>query len=247
MCGDPNGHEEDLDIAVLDGDRFIKELSHLSKVQGAFVLASVQKDASHGMNPESLGRLDTSKERSEVTTRRGGDSVCMSSAQKRAYLDSATGEEKSQNAALKDEFERLRRCILPPEEIDAPDPKHKRWADDLMSKSRQYRCLREMPETVPRDGDPMLTIEEKDGLTERPPHRQYKTPRHLLPELEKFITEMLQKGWIEPSTSEYSSPVLIIPKPPPSKKYRFVVDLRAVNERTKRLTHYMPSQRSRGA
>ena len=51
----------------------------------------------------------------------------------------------------------------------------------------------------------MLTIEEKDGLTERPPHRQYKTPRHLLPELEKFITEMLQKGWIEPSTSEYSS------------------------------------------
>ena len=97
-----------------------------------------------------------------------------------------------------------------------------------------------MPETKPRDGDPMLTIEEKDGLTERPPHRQYKTPRHLLPELEKFITEMLQKGWIEPSTSEYSSPVLIIPKPPPSTKYRFVVDLRAVNERTKRLTHYMP-------
>ena len=58
-----------------------------------------------------------------------------------------------------------------------------------------------MPETVPREGDPVLTIEEKDGLTERPPHRQYKTPRHLLPELEKFITEMLQKGWIEPSTS----------------------------------------------
>jgi len=191
MCGDPNGHEEDLDIAVLDRDRFVKELSHLSKVQGAFVLASVQKDPPHGMNPESLGRLDTSKERSEVTTRRGGDYVCMSSAQKRAYLDSATGEEKSQNAALKDEFERLRRCILPPEEIDAPDPKHKRWADDLMTKQRQYRCLREMPETVPRDGDPMLTIEEKDGLTERPPHRQYKTPRHLLPKLEKFITEML--------------------------------------------------------
>ena len=114
------------------------------------------------------------------------------------------------------------------------------WARNLMAKSRQYQCLREMPETVPREGDPMLTIEEKDGLTERPPHRQYKTPRHLLPELEKFITEMLQKGWIEPSTSEYSSPVLIIPKPPPSKKYRFVVDLRAVNERTKRLTHYMP-------
>ena len=97
-----------------------------------------------------------------------------------------------------------------------------------MSNSGKYRCLRPMPETLPRKGDPTLTIEEKDGLTERPPHRQYKTPRHLLPELEKFITEMLEKGWIEPSTSEYSSPVLIIPKPPPSTKYRFVVDLRAV-------------------
>ena len=146
----------------------------------------------------------------------------------------------AQNTELKKEFERLRACVLPPEQIDTPDPAHAKWAADLMSRQRQYKCLREMPETVPRPGDPMLTIEEKDGLTERPPHRQYKTPRHLLPELEKFITEMLQKGWIEPSTSEYSSPVLIIPKPPPSKKYRFVVDLRAVNERTKRLTHYMP-------
>ena len=84
-----------------------------------------------------------------------------------------------------------------------------------MTQSDKFQCLRPMPETRPRDGDPMLTIEEKDGLTERPPHRQYKTPRHLLPELEKFITEMLAKGWIEKSTSEYSSPVLIIPKPPP--------------------------------
>ena len=92
-----------------------------------------------------------------------------------------------------------------------------------MSSFGKYRCLRPMPETLPRKGDPTLTIEEKDGLMERPPHRQYKTPRHLLPELEKFITEMLEKGWIEPSTSEYSSPVLIIPKPPPSTKYRFVV------------------------
>ena len=65
-----------------------------------------------------------------------------------------------------------------------------------------------MRETLPRKGGPTLTIEEKDGLTKRPPHRQYKTPRHLLPKLEKFIIEMLEKGWIEPSTSEYSSPRL---------------------------------------
>ena len=79
-CGDQR-HHEDLDIAVLDRDRFVKELAHMSKVQGAFVLASVRKDDLHvGMTSKSLGRLDTSKERSEVTTRRGGDAVCMSSS-----------------------------------------------------------------------------------------------------------------------------------------------------------------------
>ena len=39
--------------------------------------------------------------------------------------------------------------------------------------------------------------------------------------------------------SEYSSPVLIIPKPN-GKGYRFVVDLRAINDRTKRINYYMP-------
>ena len=96
-----------------------------------------------------------------------------------------------------------------------------------------------MPETVLMEGDEPLTIEDKPGLTTRPPHRQYKTPRHLLPELERFITEMLEKRWIEPSKSDYSSPVLIIPKPN-GKGYRFVVDLRQVNDRTKRINYYMP-------
>ena len=164
----------------------------------------------------------------------------MSNTQKRACHASASDEEKAVNAALKREFEQLQACVLPRESIDSTCPEHTAWTKELMSNSGKYRCLRPMPETLPRKGDPTLTIEEKDGLTERPPHRQYKTPRHLLPELEKFITEMLEKGWIEPSTSEYSSLVPIIPKPPPSTKYRFVVDLRAVNERTKRLTHYMP-------
>ena len=61
----------------------------------------------------------------------------MSSTQKRAYLESATDEEVSQNEALKKEFERLRTCILPPELIDAPDPDHKEWAEDLMASSME--------------------------------------------------------------------------------------------------------------
>ena len=50
---------------------------------------------------------------------------------------------------------------------------------------------------------------------------------------------MLAKGWIEPSTSDYSSPILIIKKPN-GKGYRMVVDLRAVNARTKAFAYYMP-------
>ena len=77
------------------------------------MLASVQKDASR-MATGRLNRQDTGKEHPEVRSRRGGDTVCMSSAQKRAYLESATEDEMSQNEALKKEFERLRKCIHPP-------------------------------------------------------------------------------------------------------------------------------------
>ena len=227
-----------LHVDLLDREHFMNEICRASKVPGAFVLASIHEFAS----PMAGGRSSRKATNGELQTsesRRGGDSLFMSSAQKRAYLGSADDTQKAQNAELKKEFERLRACVLPSEQIDQPDPSHKAWADDLMSRQRQYKCLREMPETTPQPGDPTLTIEEKDGLTERPPHRQYKTPRHLLPELEKFITEMLSKKWIEPSKSEYSSPVLIIPKPN-GKGYRFVVDLRAINDRTKRINYYMP-------
>ena len=55
-------------------------------------------------------------------------------------------------------------------------------------------------------------IHDNEGTTGATPNRYYRTPKHLLRELEKFITEMLEKGWIQKSTSEYSSPVLIIPR-----------------------------------
>ena len=53
---------------------------------------------------------------------------------------------------------------------------------------------------------------------------------------------MKNAGWIEDSTSEFCSPVLIIPKGTPSenKGYRFVVDLRQLNARTKSLQYMVP-------
>jgi hypothetical protein len=53
---------------------------------------------------------------------------------------------------------------------------------------------------------------------------------------------MKNAGWIEDSTSEFCSPVLIIPKglPHENKGYRFVVDLRQLNARTKSLQYMVP-------
>ena len=63
----------------------------------------------------------------------------------------------------------------------------------MLSDLGRFKCLRPMPETIHMEGNDALTTEDKPDLTTRPPYRQYKTPRHLLPELERFITEMLEK------------------------------------------------------
>jgi hypothetical protein len=49
-------------------------------------------------------------------------------------------------------------------------------------------------------------------------------------------------SWIEDSTSEFCSPLLIISKglPHENKGYRFVVDLRQLNARTRSLQYMVP-------
>eukprot|EP01050_Picozoa_sp_SAG11_P040816 SAG11_NODE_17952_length_504_cov_1.330864_1_plen_129_part_10 len=119
------------------------------------------------------------------------------------------------------------------------------WAEKLTKVTpdgrAKYKCFEEMTGDQPPSGEP-LRIEDREGDDLPPPpndYRQYKTPHALIPELQKFISEMLEKKWIEPASSEYSSPVLILKKPS-GKGYRFVVDLRQVNKRSKPFAQYMP-------
>jgi hypothetical protein len=49
---------------------------------------------------------------------------------------------------------------------------------------------------------------------------------------------MVSQGWIQPSKSEWCSPVLFLKKP--NGGWRFLVDLRGVNARTKPISYYMP-------
>ena len=60
--------------------------------------------------------------------------------------------------------------------------------------------------------------------------RQYRQPYHMRAEMDKQIGEMLIDGLIKPSTSPWSSPVLMVPKKDGSS--RFCVDFRALNEVT---------------
>ena len=73
MCGDRSlTRDDELEVEFLDRERFLGAITHMSKVEGAFVLANVRKDASR----EGIGRFsrpDTGMERPEVSTRKVGD------------------------------------------------------------------------------------------------------------------------------------------------------------------------------
>lgn len=65
--------------------------------------------------------------------------------------------------------------------------------------------------------------------------KQYRFPPIHKEEINKQVTELLQKDIIELSMSPYNSPVWIVPKKPDSsgnKRWRMVIDYRSLNEKT---------------
>ena len=68
----------------------------------------------------------------------------------------------------------------------------------MSANQRRWKCLREATEATVMDNDEPLVIEDKEGDHGPPPNRQYNVPKMLLPQLEAFIKDMLDKSWIEP-------------------------------------------------
>ena len=214
--------------------RKVKMLAHASRERGQTRQRQIQ---THGYLLCNLHQLAT------ATTAQRKAMLGITDARRQRYRDSASEGEKSDSVDLHEKFKKVQWSKLDESEINKTDPEWAHEAKRLMTQKKEYSCLSPIEHHNPMPHDAPLVIHDKEDAQGAPPNRYYRTPKHLLPELERFITEMLEKGWIQKSTSDYSSPVLIIPKPN-GKGYRFVVDLRGVNARTKKLQYYMPDLHS---
>lgn len=99
------------------------------------------------------------------------------------------------------------------------------------------------------DGDELtytnLTKHDIETTTEIPINkRQYRFPESTKKQINEQIVEMLKLGIIRPSKSPWNAPVLCIPKKDldveGKKRYRIVVDFRALNTITKRVIFPIP-------
>ena len=68
--------------------------------------------------------------------------------------------------------------------------------------------------------------------------RFYRASPKVREEIDKQMNELLSSGSIEPSTSEWTSPVVLVKKK--DNSYRFAVDYRQLNSVTKPMSFPMP-------
>jgi hypothetical protein len=91
---------------------------------------------------------------------------------------------------------------------------------------REFQHLLEEPESIPpsRDCDYKIPLKEGQSSVNVRPYRYAHCQKN---EIERQVTEMLNTGLIRPSTSPFSSPILLVKKKDGS--WRFCTDYRALN------------------
>lgn len=97
------------------------------------------------------------------------------------------------------------------------------------------------PQQLPACLPPSRDIEHEIPLVDNavPPHRPpYRLSPAELDEVRKQLDELLQLGYIQPSTSPFAAPVLLIKKPDGS--WRMCIDYRALNKLTVRRRYPLP-------
>jgi len=86
-------------------------------------------------------------------------------------------------------------------------------------------------QTFPPDREPNTTIELKKGAPKRIDCKVYPLNLQEREILKKFLSEELDKGFISPAASPYTSPVFFIAKKDSAEK-RLVIDYQKLNEWT---------------
>ena len=70
-------------------------------------------------------------------------------------------------------------------------------------------------------------------------HREYQLQGDRAEAMKKLLAEFIERGWIEPSDSEWASPAFIVPKKEKGE-WRLVVDYRGLNEQTEQDSYSLP-------
>lgn len=93
----------------------------------------------------------------------------------------------------------------------------------------EFKIVFDEPQGLPppRTHDHQMVLKEE---TQPTTNRPYQYPYYQKTEIEKIVVELLTSGVIRPSSSPFSSPVLLIHKVDGS--WRLCVDYRAVNKET---------------
>ena len=70
-------------------------------------------------------------------------------------------------------------------------------------------------------------------------HREYQLQGDRAEAMKKLLAEFIERGWIEPSDSEWASPAFIVPRKEKGE-WRLVVDYRGLNEQTEHDSYSLP-------
>lgn len=120
-------------------------------------------------------------------------------------------------------------------DIEGPSPE---WRSELTTLLKKYHLIfKELPAKLPPEREVDHHIDLEPGA--KPPFlpTYHMSPREL-EELKKQLTELIDKGFIQPSKSPYGAPILFVPKK--NGKLRMCVDYRALNKITIRNRYPLP-------